>query len=384
MTGGAPPFRQSISLIIRLVTHFLSYTTTLGHKCGTINIEIHKAKGIKGMTKNKNLRRAAFVFVISLLLSLIFAFNLSTDNAMASTIKSTIKSSERVIASPENVKAASYGYSKIRVSWEEAEDADGYTVYRSSSKNGRYRSVYTTENPEKNWYVNTNRKSGKVWWYTVRSYKNIDGQKVFSKSSEKVSAYARPAKTEITFIESEGFLIRFLDLNWKKVEGASMYQLSVRVKGESSFSFVGNFKETNTTFEIPDTTKEYEFRVRAVRKVNGKKVYGKFSKTASYSFDWDASDLKETAEKYLVEKWPDATFEDKLSSGELKTPYNGTSWIALWPKRFCRYEKWETVRENLMEAIDDDIRIQDYEPQDICIYIEPEEEVNWVKIYMLH
>lgn len=332
------------------------------------------------MTEHKNLRMATFVFVISLLLSLIFAFNLSADNAIASTIPS----SESVMESPENVKAASYSYNKIKLTWEEAKDADGYIVYRSSSKNGRYRSVYATDDPEKNWYINTNRKSGKVWWYTVRSYKNIDGQKVFSNSSEKVCTYARPGKTEITSMESEGFLIRFLNLNWKKVDGASMYQLSMRVKGESSFSFVGNFKETSTTFEIPDTTKEYEFRIRAVRKVNGKKIYGKFSKTASYSFDWNASDLKETAEKYLLEKWPEATFEDKLSSGELKTPYNGTSWIALWPKRFCRYEKWETVREELMEAIDDDIRIQDYKPQDICIYIEPEEEVNWVKIYMLH
>jgi hypothetical protein len=60
-------------------------------------------------------------------------------------------------------------------------DADGYIVYRSFSKNGTYKRVYTTDNPKKNWYINTNRKSGQIWWYKVRGYQLVDGKKVFSR-----------------------------------------------------------------------------------------------------------------------------------------------------------------------------------------------------------
>ena len=57
----------------------------------------------------------------------------------------------------DGVKAASYNYSKIRVSWDTVEDADGYIVYRASSENGTYRKSYTTDNPKKN--LLTERKS---------------------------------------------------------------------------------------------------------------------------------------------------------------------------------------------------------------------------------
>ena len=112
-----------------------------------------------------------------------------------------------------SVKAASYSYSKIRISWNPLKGADGYIVYRSSDKNGTYKQVYDTEHPDKNWYINTNRKTGKVWWYKVRGYRIVNGRKVFTKYSEAVSAYARPDKVAVTAISSSGFICRYLNLS---------------------------------------------------------------------------------------------------------------------------------------------------------------------------
>ena len=283
----------------------------------------------------------------------------------------------------DGVKAASYNNSKNRVSWDTVEDADGYIVYRASSENGTYRKSYTTDNPKKNWYINTNRKSGQVWWYKVRAYKLADGKKVFSKYSKPVSAYARPGKVNVTEIASTGFIYRYLDLEWQKVSGASGYQVYRKERYEEKYTFIGNFKELAASIEVPDTTKEYDLKVRAYRMVDGKKVYGKFSKVMSYEFDWSEEDLIAAGESYILEQYPETTFSSVNSSGELKTPYNGTSWLAVWPINFCRYEPWENVKAELIAAINTDAKMQGGLSEDLCFYIKPENDKNWVTIYLL-
>lgn len=283
----------------------------------------------------------------------------------------------------DGVKAASYSYSKIRVSWDAVEGADGYIVYRASSENGTYRKSYTTDNPKKNWYINTNRKSGQVWWYKVRAYKLADGKKVFSKYSKPVSAYARPGTVKVTDIASTGFIYRYLDLEWQKIPGASGYQVYRKERYEEKYTFIGNFKEPAASIEVPDTTKEYDLKVRAYRKVDGKKVYGRFSKAISYEFDWSETDLVEAGERYIMEQWPETTFSRTMSDGTPKTPYNGTSWLAVWPKRFCLYEPWEDVKAELFAAIDADVKMQGAAPQDVCFYVMPNNDENWVTVYLM-
>ena len=283
----------------------------------------------------------------------------------------------------DGVKAASYNYSKIRVSWDTVEDADGYIVYRASSENGTYRKSYTTDNPKKNWYINTNRKSGQVWWYKVRAYKLADGKKIFSKYSKPVSAYARPGTVKVTDIASTGFIYRYLDLKWKKVPGASGYQVYRKERYEEKYTFIGNFKEPAASIEIPDSTKEYDLKVRAYRLVDGKKVYSKFSKGMSYEFDWSEKDLAAAGESYILEQYPETTFSSVNSSGELKTPYNGTSWLAVWPINFCLYEPWENVKAELIAAINTDAKMQGGLSEDLCFYIKPKNDKNWITIYLL-
>ena len=283
----------------------------------------------------------------------------------------------------DGVKAVSYNYSKIRVSWDTVEDADGYIVYRASSENGTYRKSYTTDNPKKNWYINTNRKSGQVWWYKVRAYKLADGKKIFSKYSKPVSAYARPGTVKVTDIASTGFIYRYLDLKWKKVPGASGYQVYRKERYEEKYTFIGNFKEPAASIEIPDSTKEYDLKVRAYRLVDGKKVYSKFSKGMSYEFDWSEKDLAAAGESYILEQYPGTTFSSVNSGGELKTPYNGTSWLAVWPINFCRYEPWENVKAELIAAINTDAKMQGGLSEDLCFYIKPKNDKNWITIYLL-
>lgn len=319
--------------------------------------------------------RRIMLLILTLVLCLSLVVPAYADAEKGDAMISSVK--------PSGVKAASYSYSKIRVSWDVMDDADGYIVYRSSSENGTYKRTYTTDNPKKNWYINTNRKTGQTWWYKVRGYKLVDGKKLFSKYSKPVSAYARPRQVQLASIDSTGFIYRYLDLKWKKVEGASGYQVYMKERDTEKFRFMGNFKEPAASIEIPDTTKEYDLKVRAYRLVDGKKVYGKFSAVTSYEFDWNENDLIKAGTDYILNQWPESTFDDTISSGEDKTPYNGTSWLAAWPKRFCLYEPWEDVEAELYAAIDADVKMQGAAPQDVCFYIVPENDDNWVTVYLL-
>lgn len=284
---------------------------------------------------------------------------------------------------PEGVKAASYNYSKIRVSWEASADADGYEVYRASSKDGKYKKVYSTDDPEKNWYINTNRKTGKVYWYKVRAYSGDDKTVQYMKFSKPVSASAKPGKVKGTRVSCSGYIYKTLELKWNKVAGATGYQVYMKERDAEKFTFMGNFKEEAASIELLDTTKVYDLKVRAYTTVDKKKVKGYFSEVFSYKFDWSEEDLLAAGTEYILSKWEGATFESTLSSGQAKTPYNGTSWLAIWPKRFCLYEPWEDVKAEFLSAIDTDVKMQGESPQAVCFYVTPDNDENWVTVYLL-
>lgn len=317
--------------------------------------------------------------VFYLFLSVILFFLVVTPAHAAEEGKGMISD-----AKPSNVKASGYNYNKIRISWDAMENADGYTVYRASSENGTYKKVYTTDNVKKTWYINTNRKTGQTWWYKVRGYQIIDGKKVFSKYSKPDSAYARPNRVKVTDVDCSGFIYRTLDLNWKSVVGATGYQVYMKERGEEKFRFMGNFKGTSASIDLLDTTKIYDLKIRAYTTVDGKKVKGYFSEVFSYEFDWSEESLLTTCEEYIRSQWPNTTFDSTLSTGEEKTPYNGTSWLAVWPKRFCLYEPWEEVKAELIAAINTDVKMQGDMPQEVCFYVMPDNDENWVTVYLLN
>ena len=296
---------------------------------------------------------------------------------------------------PAQVHAASYSTSKIRISWELSENADGYEVYRAVSRKGNYQCCFTAANPEKDWYINTNRTPGKTYWYKLRAYRNenrmdadggVQTVRTYSSFTEPVYAYARPSRVKITSLTSEGWIDRVFRLKWKPVGGAEGYQISIKpLNGEeekSAFVFCGNYRGTEGTVMIPDKTKEYVLRVRAYKTVNGKKVYGLFSEEVTYTFDWNRTKLQESTESLIAEKWPQVQVNDAYKDGTAKTPYNA-SWSAAWPLRFSLYEPWEGVKTEVERALAEDLKQYGQLPETLTVYTE-EAEPFYVHMYLLH
>ncbi|ALC89284.1 hypothetical protein AM500_05405 [Bacillus sp. FJAT-18017] len=90
---------------------------------------------------------------------------------------STIVSAKPVPSIPANFKAAKYSSTSIKTSWSAVTGANGYQVYRATSKTGTYTLVKTTTSTS---FTNTSLKTGKTYYYKVRAYRNVGSTKVYS------------------------------------------------------------------------------------------------------------------------------------------------------------------------------------------------------------
>ena len=249
-----------------------------------------------------------------------------TEDVLLIAPASTELTAAQVKAITPAAKAASYSYSKIKVTWDKIDGLDGYIVYRATSKNGTYFKAFTTT---KNSYINTGRTTGKYYYYKVRGYKKINGKTVYTKYSPVTATYARPNKVKINEAYGRSSGVGGIMLDWQPVSGASRYEVQANWKKDGKWSgwktytpnLWGEKEEIETYYSLlasekknnPNTTevtilvdgkittmsieeacelsigktqaradvleddRTYKFRVRAYRTVNGKKVYGAWS-----------------------------------------------------------------------------------------------------------
>ncbi|MDO4485588.1 MAG: Ig-like domain-containing protein [Bacillota bacterium] len=72
----------------------------------------------------------------------------------------------------------------IAIKYKKIKGVSGYEVYRASSKNGKYKKVTTRLQRYPDTYTSIWLRSDKTYYYKIRTYKTVDGKKVYSKFSE--------------------------------------------------------------------------------------------------------------------------------------------------------------------------------------------------------
>jgi uncharacterized protein YkwD len=81
--------------------------------------------------------------------------------------------------------------------------ADGYKLYRSTSKNGNYEYIGSTKSCN---YKDTDVKGSKAYYYKAKAYKNVDGKKVNGKYSNKLCA-----TPTVTSVKSNADIQKIID-----------------------------------------------------------------------------------------------------------------------------------------------------------------------------
>lgn len=238
--------------------------------------------------------------------------------ASAELTKSQVKA-----ITPKNVKAASCSYTKIKVTWDKIEGVDGYKVYRATKKSGKYSLVRTTTSANTTSYINTGRTTGKTYYYKVRGYKKFGKTTYYTKYSAVRSTYARPNKAVITRV----YLPKdeHVKVTWNKVSEASGYQVYRKRTDKSTWKLFKSVSSKTTAvidellgkatypwgkdgpkvYDMSDLDHNWEYKVRAYKTVNEKKVYGLFSNPVRFVPEWTIDEVYDTVWKYIESlEWP--------------------------------------------------------------------------------
>ncbi len=77
---------------------------------------------------------------------------------------------------------------RVKISWKKADGAQGYRLYRASSKKGSYKPVRTTTGSS---FTDTGLSKGKTYYYKVRAYVKVSGAYRYSAYSDTWSVQTR-------------------------------------------------------------------------------------------------------------------------------------------------------------------------------------------------
>lgn len=174
------------------------------------------------------------------------------------------------------VKSAAYN--QLKISWKKVSGATNYEVWRATSKNGAYKQVKSTTSTS---YTDKSATTGKTYYYKIKSYRKVSGKTVSETFSAVVSGKAVPTKTTVSLTKKTSTQ---LTVKWKKVTGASGYQIQYSTKKTSGYKTMPAIKKGSITSYTKAGLKKgntYYVKVRAYRTVNGKQVYGDWSAVKS-------------------------------------------------------------------------------------------------------
>lgn len=306
-------------------------------------------------------------------------------------------------------KVASASYDKLRLSWEPLSGVDGYQIYRATSKSGKYAKIATVKGASSATYTDTGRTCGTRYYYKLRAYKKIGGKTVYSKYSTILSAYAKPAKVKVTDAYAPDNSTVTIAVSFTTVRGATDYEVQLnQIKKNGKETGFRNYtyndegvKRTFTTYkqwlatlkkqypsgyvtraymengkhltkkmtveEFAETSLKknqaeielvqddsiYEFRVRAYRKVNGRKVYGSWSEPYTLKETLNLEEIFKELRQYMIDYAAKNEPRWHYDDSRTETPWEANYYSdGEWPG-FSIYSKQERVIAGYKPAIED-------------------------------
>lgn len=202
--------------------------------------------------------------------------NVNAYAAVAKAVGKTIPTAPVRLSAPK-LKATSSGYNKVRLTWNKVSDAQGYSIYRTSSTNSRYVLVKTLHNGNRTTFTDSGLMTGKKYFYKIKSFGTVDNKK--SHSAYSTVARGIPHLAGITSFTVSARSYRSIHLKWKRVTGARGYQIFRSYSKKGSYkllkTLVGQTKTSYTDTAGLTMGKTYYYKIRPFTKASGKRIYGK-------------------------------------------------------------------------------------------------------------
>ena len=165
-------------------------------------------------------------------------------------------------------------YNNVTIAWSAYDGAQGYQIYRANKKKGKYKKIATVRGCS--YKDKGNKKLGKKKYYKVRAYGTVGSSTKYTSYSGILAAKPRVG-TPTGFYASSGSAS--VTLGWKKVSGATGYQVYRSTSASGKYSLLGTTKKRVYTNTSLTKGQKYYYKVRAYKKKKGKK-YGWFTAPA--------------------------------------------------------------------------------------------------------
>lgn len=161
------------------------------------------------------------------------------------------------------------GYNYVRLGWAQFNGAEGYQVYRATSKDGKYKLQGSTE---KLTYKNKGTLN-KKYYYKVRAYKASGDKKIYSKYSAIVAGKPALAKTTVSVKLND----ESVSVNWTEVPAATGYQVVRATSKDGEYKSLKKTKKLSVLNTSVVKYKNYFYKVRPYRVIDEKTYYGPYS-----------------------------------------------------------------------------------------------------------
>ena len=255
----------------------------------------------------------------------------------------------------KSLTAKSAGIHSITLSWKNTESrVDGYEIYRSNEKNGEFKRIKTITDKNKLTFTNTNRTFAKYYYYKMRAFCNVNGEKVYGKFSDVKSARAMVKAPELQKVKLAG--ITKAKLTWDKVPNASGYQVYRATSSNGTYKRIktieGNKTFTHTAGSLVNGN-TYYFKVRAYRTVDGTKYYGDYSvvrKRIMNKLGYEYESYESKSNRIFGTDYYKEYKSASAASKNMKTIQVKTWDINSNGKKYTRYH-YLTVHKNIAETV---------------------------------
>lgn len=261
---------------------------------------------------------------------------------------------EDMLSAPD-AEAAAVAHNKIQISWYAEDENDGYEIYRSNAKDGTYNRVASIDDEFQDTWNDTKVKTGTRYYYKVRTFrydeKDVLDENGYYLDSETITTYSSFSRvvSAVTELKKPSLTAKYVGktkvkLTWKKVNGASGYQIYKYNKNKGKYARVKTIKTGSTknwTNKVAKTDSKAKYKIRAYKKVDGKNIYSVYSKVASAALQVKKAKKTNTSN----------------SSSIVYITRTG----AKFHRGSCRYLRESKIKISRSEAI-----AQGYEPCKVC------------------
>ena len=176
--------------------------------------------------------------------------------------------------------AKSKSYNAVSLAWKTQANIFRYRIYRKIA-NGNLL-YYKTVNGIVHSFTDTNLMTGEKYHYAIVAFRKIGSKIHRSVTRKTIEISPIPGRTTIKNVKAKKKGVTF---KWKSVAGASGYEVFRSTNKKTGYQKLVHIK-ANAKLTYYDkklqVKQKYYYKIIAYRTVNGKRIYGKYSKKKSF------------------------------------------------------------------------------------------------------